>query len=240
MFRSVSYIAIIAAAASATPAMAENDWTGAYVGAFIGGISPGFENNSQPFFEGATGGCTAPNDDCYSALNDLEDFSGLAGLRFGYDRQINDSYVVGGVGEFAFAGLSNVTYYNGSDSQRTNSERAELRVNTMASVRGRLGLDLGDTLVFASAGVSFVTADFAASTSDTDPRLGVESLSKVAPTIGIGVEHRVSENISLGAGINQVILNEERDIGSLGDIDTESAIKFKNLTSLDLSINFRF
>lgn len=238
MLRSVSYIAIIAAAASATPAAAENDWTGAYVGAFLGGISPGFENNSNPFFDGAGDQCEDPN--CYSALNDLEDFSGLAGLRFGYDRQINEKYVAGAVGEFAYAGLSNVTYYNGSDGQRTNSERAELRVNTMASVRGRLGLDLGDTLVFASAGVSFVTADFAASTSDSDPRMGVESLSKVAPTIGIGVEHMVSENISLGAGINHVILNEDRDIGPLGDFDTDSAIEFKNLTSLEFSMNFRF
>ena len=237
MFRSVSYIAIIAAAASATPATAENDWTGAYVGAFVGGVAPGFENDSNPFFDSAGEDCAAP---CYSALNDLEDFSGLAGLRFGYDHQMNEKYVIGAVGEFAYAGLSNMTYYNGSDGERTNSERAELRVNTMASVRGRLGLDLGDTLVFASAGVSFVSADFAASTSDTETRLGVESLSKVAPIIGIGVEHMVSENISLGAGINHVILNEDRETGNLGDFDSESAIEFKNLTSLDLSINFRF
>ena len=240
MLRTASYLALLSSLA-ATTGHAEDNWSGAYVGAFIGGALPDLQTNLLPFnSSGPDVNCNTDVSSCYSALNDLNNVSGISGIRLGYDREINDRWVIGGYGELANVSLSNVTYYTGSDGEVTNSERSELRVNSMVSIRGRLGLDLGDTLAFASAGVSFVDADFATSTSDTDPRMGIASLSKAAPSIGIGVEHMVAENIAIGAAINHVILNYDPQIGGIGDFDTESRIEFKNLTTFDLSLNFRF
>ena len=136
--------------------------------------------------------------------------------------------------------LSNTTYYYATDGEITQSERAELRINALANIRARAGISLDtDSLVYASAGVGFVSAEFAASTSDTHPETGLMDISKIVPVYGIGYQRRMGGRMSLDLSLNQYDVSNDKFIGSFGDGGTtDSSINFKAVTTVNLGLSF--
>ncbi len=75
-------------------------------------------------------------------------------------------------------------------------------IEYLASVRGRVGLARGATLFYATGGVAFLGVDD--ELSDDDTLMGW--------TAGLGVEHKLRENVSLGLETLYYNFEEETDV----------------------------
>ena len=68
-------------------------------------------------------------------------------------------------------------------------------VETLASVRGRLGFIFNDALVYGTAGIAYVDSEFVVHDSDES---GTFNLDGIGAVIGAGAEIPISENVSVG------------------------------------------
>lgn len=214
------------------------DWTGVYVGAFVGGAIPSFDNHWKSGISCKAGSEPAAN--CGKAIDDVDGPGALVGGVIGYNKQMGE-WLFGLEIDAASVLLENNTYYFGSDGERTNSERSELKIDALVSARARAGFVFDDTLLYATAGIGYVSAEFSASTDDTDPRMGIENISEFAPVVGLGLEHHVMENWSVDINVQHYFVNEETFVGNLGDGDTtDSTLDFNGLTTVNLGFRRRF
>ena len=112
--------------------------------------------------------------------------AGLGG-HYGYNWQ-NGSFVYGAVADIAF--FSN-------DEARTSLGYREVRssIDAMATVRGRMGIASGDTLFYATGGLALIESTL---THEYDGGTNSYDLSdtRIAPVVGLGMEHAVTENSS--------------------------------------------
>lgn len=212
------------------------DWTGVYVGAFVGGAIPSFDNNWNPAIF-----CDVDADpSCGNAIDDVDEPGALIGGVIGYNRQMGD-WVFGLELDAASVLLENSTYYLASDGEPTNSERSELKIDALVSARLRAGVAYDDSLFYATAGVGYVSAEFTASTSDTEPVHGIQSLSEYAPVLGVGTEYRVSPDWTIDLNVQHYFIDEEPFLGPFGDGGTtNSSVDFSGLTTVNLGFRHRF
>ncbi len=215
------------------------DWTGVYVGAYVGGAIPSFDNRWNPGIF-CDDDFETPAANCGKAIDDLDDPGALVGGVIGYNRQYGE-WLFGLEIDAASVLLENATYYFGFDGERTNSERSELKIDALVSARLRAGFVFDDTLLYATAGIGYVSAEFSASTSNTHPRMGIETISEFAPVLGAGLEHRVSENWTVDFNVQHYFVREKTFVGNLGDGETtDSVVDFKGLTTVNLGFRHRF
>lgn len=198
------------ALAGAAPAYAQSaaDWTGPYVGGFVGystGSDDGDEtllfdkdldgayddqiltaagaNAFSPGFCGGKANTALPADGCQ---DDDDGFSG--GVRAGYDWAVSDSFVLGVVGEVDFTNVSDgVTGFSTTPANYVFNRDLE----HIAAIRARAGYATGPMLIYATGGYamgkvenSFMTTNGANSftaTSDDDKADGYQ--------LGGGVEY---------------------------------------------------
>ena len=105
---------------------AGRDWSGVYVGGFVGAAGGEVYFGSDSTFNSATGV--------------------MGGLQLGFDYDLGN-FVIGVVGDVA---ITEMTTLEPVDVGHQYS------ADFLASIRGRIGMDLGDTLVFASAGGGWI------------------------------------------------------------------------------------
>lgn len=213
------------------------NWTGAYAGVFVGGIIPEFDNHWNA-------GISICDIDCvpdWIADTDLNTPGALAGLRFGSNYDFG-GLVAGVEADVSMAWLENNTYYiRPSDGDLDSSERAGLNIDAMASLRGKLGFAMDDFMLYGTAGVSYVSAEFTASSEATDPVMGKQSMSTWAPVIGGGIDWRVSDNVVMGATVLHHMVDNYKYVGPLGNGGTtDSYVKLDSITTLDLSLKYHF
>ena len=136
------------------------DWSGVYVGAHAGGAIDG--SFTARFPGGALG-------------SGIDGF--LGGVHVGYNFQV-DRWVIGAEADVSFGDVT------GAVGPITN-----FSVDTMASVRARLGYAFDNILPYATAGVGFAWAD------QLIPALGSPSNTHVGLVVGGGVEWAFSEQL---------------------------------------------
>lgn len=151
----------VAAVAPAT------NWDGLYIGASVGyGWGNGTDNYS--FTSGASTGASTAN------------LSGaLIGGQIGYNFHLSDNIVAGIEG--------NVDWLNETGSATPHNS---VKIDWEGSIRGRLGVDMGQILPYVEAGVAFANST-ASSTSGF-------SVSNVHTrwTVGAGVEFMLAQQLS--------------------------------------------
>jgi opacity protein-like surface antigen len=126
----------------------------------------------------------------------------LYGLRAGYDHDFG-SFVLGGGLDYDFA---SVNFAGGSS------------LDTVMRARVRAGVDLGQTLLYATGGVA-----------RADATIGGLSQSDTGMFGGIGADYRLSDSMTVGA---EVLMHRFDDFNGTGtDIDA---------TTAGLSVGFRF
>jgi len=229
--------AFIALGLVAQPAVAQ-DWSGPYAGVNIGAAAPSVENEWNSNIFCSTEGLA---DNCGEPVNDLNS----AGILFGAVGGVNwqrGQYVFGVEADVASTSIKNDSYYKANDGAVTGSERAGLNIDMLASVRGRAGMAFGENLVYASAGIGFMAGDFTASTSDTDPFMGIKSISNVTPVLGLGYQRYVSENVSLDVSAQHYFGSDRIELGGgFGDGDTtDSTLEITGLTTISIGLRFDF
>lgn len=195
----------LAADMSDHPAPSASDWSGFYLGAFVGSISSDGEAN-----RGAFGGplltLDVQNGLFPASIDNMTTrFSG--GVSAGYNRQYG-RFVTGLEADVTFNDLNAASFYSRVDpnpnppftGQDTNTSY-QTDFGAIATARIRGGVTFDRTLIFASAGaaVGKVTNRF---TLDL-PGLGYSSPGWSADStewgyaIGVGVEHRLTDRVGV-------------------------------------------
>ncbi|MEM7294963.1 MAG: outer membrane beta-barrel protein, partial [Pseudomonadota bacterium] len=178
---------------SAAPYPTNIDWSGFFVGGHVG---YGAVGQDSIFDSSASSGPLELDDSTLGRDMDLEGV--LGGLNIGWNTMTGS--VVWGV-------EADVTYLGASDrasdpeSEGTNgstTDNASLDVKWLASLRGRIGIASARSLLFATAGVAWVDAKYAAQNLDNSASdQGSVSLSGPGIVVGGGVEHAVSDRLSI-------------------------------------------
>jgi outer membrane immunogenic protein len=171
------------------------DWSGAYVGAhgaFVGtGVNSKAANPNIPAlnFKNPVAGAitTGKNRD----RNTKSISGGGGGIQAGYNFQS---------GNIVYGAEAEATLTSGGKKNSTTNLTAEQTVR--GAVKGKLGYSFGSTLVYATAGVAVAPTRYSspavAATLTTPATLaGKKSVTAVGPLIGIGVQQRLTDNLSL-------------------------------------------
>lgn len=217
-------------------------WTGAYVGVHAGYANIDFEN----------GWCATTDGDginiCVKPDEELGGAGALWGGQAGYNYQM-DSFVLGIEADVSQVfGTSNTVYEDcvGCDSGELDSDRAELDINAMASVRARLGFAAGDFLLYATGGMGYINADYGANTNDSEP-LHYVSVSSWMPVAGAGVEWKAMEHVSLRLEGLHYFESDSVNVLGLGDGDTgqtrgdlSDTVGFNGITTVRVGLNYHF
>lgn len=170
-------------------------WTGFYLGVHAGGVfGDEFELNQNGEVDGV------PID--FSNRQDVED-TWLAGVHLGYNWQSARGVVLGVEGSWSAIG-------DGREAEDIGEEIFD--DNWLASVRARLGYAFGPTLVYGTGGVAFLNSE--------DDLFDDVKTGWVA---GAGVEHKVTENLSLG--LEGLFYSVEDDVDD-GEIASEFEREF--------------
>ncbi len=193
-------------------------WTGAYVGV-LAGASASNSKTSTTFDAdcGDPASCSLVTDPT-SGLN----LQGALGGTIGYNYQFQNNLVLGLEvdGSWLSAGQSHSnssawTYTDGGyQANSTSSLKNEVHANSLATARLRFGVALDRTLIFATAGVaagrvkskttgattfqsSGVSSSAFLTNSANGSWSGNNSKTRVGWTVGAGVEHAVTEHVTL-------------------------------------------
>ena len=130
----------------------------------------------------------------------------LYGGQIGYNKQI-ESAVLGIEADIALSDA------DGDVVNDTGSEFAATDLNYLATVRGRAGILLGEsdsTLLFATAGLA--VAEF-----DVDFEGEAGTFTHLGVVAGAGLEHMVTDQISIKAEYNYMMSFEKDTSGSSGE-----------------------
>ncbi len=156
---------------------AGRDWSGVYVGGFVGAAGGEVYFDTSEGYDSSVGA--------------------MAGLQLGFDYDLGD-FVIGIVGDVALTDMSGE-----EPVDRGSSNPHMYDTDFLASIRGRIGMDLGDTLVFASAGGGWINGRATSSDQSYTDRF-----SEFVPVVGIGAEHMVTEKMSVAIEGNWFIASE--------------------------------
>jgi outer membrane immunogenic protein len=161
-------------------------WTGPYIGAF-GGYASLEADGTFDFTEIEDGG-------------PVEGF--LLGGQIGYNKQF-ESAVLGLEADIAWSDADGTL-------QNEEGEEAETDMDYLATVRGRAGMVFGETdstLLFATAGVVF--GGFEIEADDGEEGIASDENTHFGLVVGAGVEHLVTDSISIKAEYNYMMLGTE-------------------------------
>ncbi len=161
------------------------------------------------YYAGVLGG-TAEFDAERHYQNSVTSFSGngsLLGLVAGYNVQRND-WIYG-----IEADIATLSWTQGNQDSLSSGLGEGFDVTSAASLRGRFGFVQDRTLFFATAGIGHVDRQYTGSSgSELD-------LSGTGPVAGLGVEHRLDENVSVGLEGFVFFMDESADeVFNSGDI----------------------
>ncbi len=197
------------------------DWSGLYIGAQIG------------YGEASMSGCIECSSlfDTPSFADDLN-LSGIAGgLHAGYNWQ-SDAIVFGIEGDINFADWKDkvVSPLDSEDVQKAS-------VNVLGSIRGRLGIAVGDALLYGTAGVALSDADW---TSIEDTSSDTAHFNDIGGVVGGGVEWMVFSNTSIRAQGLYYFFNDKEDVSDFNRGDTGERIELDDMFVVSIGATWHF
>lgn len=186
------------------PEVAAESWSGAYVGVHVGY---------------GWGEAVDDLDDVWTW--DLEGF--IAGGQVGFNHQI-DGIVLGVEADLAWTGIEGPSLFNGV----LNDEDYIASVNWMSTIRGRAGVDLDGFLVYGTVGLALAELQIEALGNDDSTE------THVGYAIGVGVEKKITEDISLKA---EYLYS---DFGGVPHYDDPGYPVSFNIHTVKAGLNFHF
>ena len=193
-------------------ASAGDHWNGPYFGAHLG---YGWAETDGRF---------------KSTQTSLVNHGNSDGLIYGFHAGINKQmgqYVIGIEADVSGADIDEDSVETGTDG----TGQIVSSVDTLASVRGRLGFLFDNTLVYGTAGIAYIDSEFDVHDSDES---GIFNLDGIGGVIGAGAEMAVSENVSVGLeGLYYIFDESERDFSNKGPLtssgDTADFVSLDNM-----------
>ncbi len=208
----------IAQAADLTPEPTPFDWSGLYIGAHIG--------YGEAFMDGCIE-CSSSSVGRAERLN-LDGVTG--GLHGGYNLQF-DNNIVGGI-------EADISFNDWSDRENTSSVDAQsAKVDTLGTVRLRLGYAIDDTLIFASGGLAFTDAEW---TNDRDGTEDTAHLNDLGGVVGGGLEHMITDNVSLRAEGFYYFFDDTDDISGFSEGSPGNHVRLDDMYVVRAGVTFHF
>ncbi|KQI73463.1 hypothetical protein AN191_00745 [Loktanella sp. 5RATIMAR09] len=203
------------------------DWSGAYVGGFLGaGI---FAGTAQDL-----GGDALDADGIVSRLHDT---AAEFGIRAGYNLQ-RGNFVYGGEID-----LSGTTF--DVEAQYDDDYRQEASTSAMLGITGRAGLTMGDTLAFVRGGIGFAKIGGCISDDEDSCEFDDDEILDVSETVtgvilGAGIEHQFSDALSMTVEVMQFESGYTDLISYDSGTDDDVARFSADSKSLRLGVNYSF
>jgi outer membrane immunogenic protein len=169
------------------------DWSGAYVGGWVGNACiDGTANDQTDIFSLA--GC-----------------GGKAGLMAGYNHQI-DNIVLGVEGDYGWGG----------EIARNDGPGADIAysLNSIGTIRGRAGWAMDDTMLFVTGGWAFANGTLSGLAGSPAAPFSIDQ-SHNGWTIGGGIEHAVTDNIRIRLDYLYTKMNVVRYTAGCCNIDVD-------------------
>ncbi len=204
------------------PKLFDYDWTGAYVGGYLGYARVGYAGtfNSVP---------AAGQSPLF--LGGLPDASLVGGGLLGFNLQYFDNLVFGLEIDGGFSS------YEG-DVRNAQGERASAEINYTASARARFGYSLGKVMPYVTGGASFIGWE-ASVTDDTGSSRSFDEVT-IAPALGAGVNFWVSENVTAGAEFLYTFAYDAHSLSGITDADPGDEIELEDYWSIRGTLSYRF
>lgn len=186
----LSTTALVASALGASAQ--QTNWNGAFVGAQLG-----FNQHSATYED--------IDYDWYGATMDFLSNGGSVGVQFGYN-MVTNNRLVGVVADLSVLSNDETKIYASDD-------RVPNKAKYLATLRGRTGLAVDDTLVFVTAGLAFSKFERSWTEfndpSDSWPDLGA---TKTGVVLGFGVEHKFNDRWSVSGEYTVSMFGENESI----------------------------
>lgn len=211
------------------------DWSSFYVGGHVGFAAIGFDS---VFDSNHIGGPLELEDATVGRDFDLD--GALGGLNVGWNAT-RGHFVWGLEASISYLGTSERAVDpedEGTDGSETDN--ASVDIDWLASLRGRVGVTSGTTLFFVTAGVAWVDATYSAQNLDNSSSdQGSVWLSGTGFVIGGGIEHAVSDRISVKVEGLYHAFNRRKDTNSLtSDSDAGDFAELKDIAVARLGVNY--
>ncbi len=214
------------------------NWTGFYAGLHAGYATIDVDSA----FDTST--ISRPNDFEDTTLGrDFDPDNGLGGLQAGWNIHR---------GRFVWGIEADVTYLAASDraydpedegpgDDGTTTDNASIDINWLATLRGRVGIASARTLFFATAGVAWVDAEYAAQNLDnSNTDQGTTSLSGPGFVVGGGIEHAISNRTSVRLEGLYYSFNRRKNTNALTtDSDPGDFARLDDIIVARLGVNYR-
>ncbi len=217
MRTTLGFASAIALTATCANAADPSDWTGPYIG---GNIGVAFLSGDATIFRPVFGGALNAN---------LSDTGVTFGGGAGYNFQM-DNFLFGIEGDFNYLDVKDsFTFAN----KATDTLRADY--DWFATLRGRAGLTVEDSLFYATGGVAFIDSELHI-TDNFNGATGRSSEVLTGFAVGGGYERKFSDAWS--AKVEYLYMNFERDSVSAGIVS--AATVEPELHVVRVGVNFNF
>ncbi len=194
------------------------DWTGISAGILIAANAEEGKYDSVPL--------------CGCATTDIS----MSGIGFGFGARVGADYQMGDIVVGAIADWSLGKELASND---VKTEQTYLNMKQMATVRGRVGWALDDTLIYATGGLAMAQMQFGGmiGTVDSHATKWTNGLA-----IGAGMEHALSDDFSIG--VEYLYVNYGKTTHELTDgtvLGTGTAnMDYDDFHTIRASANYRF
>lgn len=198
------------------------DWTGLYFGGLVGAgtlLPEGWYDS--------VGSSSAIN------MGGLSDTGLLGGGLIGWNFYQNEHTVLGIEGDISFVDWNN-TARAGTASQGVINFDADY----FATIRGRVGYADGDLLIYATAGVAFLSGELNfISVPGVAP--GGRDVNATGIVAGAGMEWAATDNFSVKAEGLWTSFNDTYSFAGISDADTGDGFDASNTVVTRISLNWR-
>jgi outer membrane immunogenic protein len=217
---------------------AAENWSGPYIGMLASGIGSKSHLDVTPL-----NGSSTFSDENLPIFYDLSNSGFGAGITAGYNFQ-NGSVVYGIEGDASGLGLTSTVTGTGDDS---TSYTVTDRLDSLLTLRGRLGVVEGKALIYGTAGVAAGQASFTAAIGDSggssDYHIATGSGVVAGGVAGVGIEYALTDKLSLkaeGKVYQLASLSGMGDTGKGSPTDPYTAAYHPQGAMFSTGLNFHF
>jgi outer membrane immunogenic protein len=161
---------------------------------------------------------------------------GMIGGLVGFDYSMGNGIVIGAVGDLSWLNASGNADVEPEIINSMGSDYSvDTSLNWLGTVRGRVGFELGNALIYGTGGVAFggVESDLQVDGSGT---IGSDSSTQVGWTAGAGISFMATESVMLGLEYLYVDLGDDSyDFGDAGQADVDV-----NMSIIRGTIGYKF
>lgn len=224
VLKKILLIGLIGSLCFAGSSLADDSWTGPYVGGSIGAIMGSYTSTEYYY----------PYD--YGEYSFTTDLKYLLGIQGGFNKQIGSTGLVGVELDVNLPDFDETRDFEYSSETVAN----HCEWNYYSTLRLRGGLVVDNTLIYVTGGVAVVDVDYAWGYLGygSDPYYYVEeSGTEIGYAAGAGIEFKVNDNLSVGGKYLYIGLPTTKSKCTYDDdpVDFES-----HAHTMEIGVNYMF